>query len=544
MGKRTTTKKTDGESIEPEVKEQVAEARKHTAKRTVKPRAPKTQAKESTAAAMPDSAPDTDHEKTADFSDETKFTLSDFIPHEVAINIEPVIKTEPKLTNPLPELESIFDIKTLPVAKTAPQLSEDLPEIESISDIKTELVIKKEPQSDEIPVNSAAEPDAKTQPVLKTIPLSKNIDYLSAEFTSVQVMSSLKGFAPLGMLFVLMDVLNGAEEGLVRVNRLSKALGIGKPAMLVQLDNLERAGLVRTISSSQRGRYIELLTPNRVFREAFQENRNEEPQLSLNVLPQWAPKNFSLSKLKDLHEFLTSHDIQVVSVPDEANMDPRLAQISAFLGKYLSYVEPFYKKLKTTLNAGEQLQFPLLGFQGREVTHTLNFCKMLKDVGFLASYAYRRAPLYTITARISRTPDAINFLSGGWLEHYIRDKVVSVLTTHPTTMDTPYAFMKNPRIILPGDEDFEFDFLLMAGDSVFWIEAKTGEYMEYISKYSRVAKLMGLERNNSLLVLVDSPEPESDISARFGISCCSVAEFSEVFRLAMVYSLTRSKRRR
>jgi hypothetical protein len=111
-------------------------------------------------------------------------------------------------------------------------------------------------------------------------------------------------------------------------------------------------------------------------------------------------------------------------------------------------------------------------------------------------------------------------------------------------MDTPYAFMKNPRIILPGDEDFEFDFLLMAGDSVFWVEAKTGEYMDYISKYSRVAKLMGLDRNNSLLVLVDSPEPESDISARFGISCCSVAEFSEVFRLAMVYSLTRSKRRR
>jgi hypothetical protein len=314
--------------------------------------------------------------------------------------------------------------------------------------------------------------------------------------------------------------------------------------MLVQLDNLERAGLIRTISSSQRGRYIELLTPNRVFREAFQENRNEEPQLSLNVLPNWAPKNFSLSKLKELNEFLTSRGIQVVSVPDEANMDPRLAQISAFLGKYLSYVEPFYKKLKTTLNAGEQLQFPLLGFQGREVTHTLNFCKMLKDVGFLASYTYRRAPLYTITARISRTSDAINFLSGGWLEHYIRDKVVSVLTTHPTTIDTPYAFMKNPRIILPGDEDFEFDFLLMAGDSVFWIEAKTGEYMDYISKYSRVAKLMGLDRNNSLLVLVDSPEPESDISARFGISCCSVAEFSEVFRLAMVYSLTRSKRRR
>ena len=97
-------------------------------------------------------------------------------------------------------------------------------------------------------------------------------------------------------------------------------------------------------------------------------------------------------------------------------------------------------------------------------------------------------------------------------------------------------------IVLPGDEDFEFDFLLLIGSSVFWIEAKTGEYMDYIAKYARVSKLLNLSRNSNLLVLVDAPKPDANISARYGISCCSVDEFPEVFRLAMVRELARSRR--
>jgi hypothetical protein len=372
------------------------------------------------------------------------------------------------------------------------------------------------------------------------VPATIKAGYAATDYSSIQAMTSLKGFAPLGMLFILMDILSGSEEGLIRVNRLAKALSIGKPAMLAQLENLERAGLIRTTSSSQQGRHIELLIPNRVTCEGVRSQPGAH--LLPDALPSGAPQNFSLQKLKELQNFLTEHGVQLVALPDESGLDPRLPPIAAFLGKYLNYIQPFYTRLKATLNAGEEVQFSLLGFQGRDVTHILNFCKMLKDAGFLATFTYRRAPHYTIVARLARTPAAINFLSGGWLEHYIRDKVVSIVTTHPATLDTPYAFMKNPRIILPGDEDFEFDFLLLVGSSVFWIEAKTGEYMDYIGKYSRVSKLLNLNRNNNLLVLVDAPKPDANISARYGISCCSVDEFPEVFRLAMVRELARSRR--
>ncbi|MDR1377890.1 MAG: hypothetical protein LBJ36_02405 [Synergistaceae bacterium] len=367
--------------------------------------------------------------------------------------------------------------------------------------------------------------------------------YDPTEFTSIEAMGSLKGFAPLGMLFILMDIFSGKEEGLIRVNRLASAIKIGKPAMLTQLDHLEQAGLIRTVSSSQRGRHVELLVPNPITGGQPEEVPQEtDPTQILNTLPSDAPKNFSLEKLKMLQKYLMVRGIRLLSLPDESALDPRLSQIAAFLGRYLTYVQLFYSRLKGTLHTAEEIHFSLQGFQGRDVTYTLTFCKMLKEVGFLAHFTYRRSPHYKIVARLKRTSPAINFLSGGWLEHHIRDRVVAILTTHPSTLETPYAFMKNPKIILPGNENFEFDFLLMVADKVFWIEAKTGEYMDYIAKYARVSKLLGLTRNSSLLVLVNTPKPDVNISARYGLSCCSVDEFPEVFRLALIRELGRSKR--
>jgi hypothetical protein len=475
--------------------------------------------------------------------------IEDKTSEEFPANTEPVIETELDISASSKELQ---DIKQEPVIFTIPINDEDLkgfPEGKSIPVIKEEPIAETAAGAPSAGVSSpgafpSEEQDAAAQPLNAQPPEKRpaKADYAAAEYSSIQAMASLKGFAPLGMLFILMDVLNGSEEGMIRVNRLAKALSIGKPAMLAQLENLEQAGLIRTTSSSQQGRHIELLIPNRVACESYREIRNPGTLSLSDALPWGASRNFSFQKLKELQNFLTEHGVQLVALPNESGLDPQIPPIAAFLGKYLSYVQPFYARLKATLNAGEGIQFPLSGAQGRDITHILNFCKMLKDAGFLAAFTYRRAPYYTVVARLARTPAAINFLSGGWLEHYIRDKVVSIVTTHPVTMDMPYAFMKNPRIILPGDEDFEFDFLLLVGSSVFWIEAKTGEYMDYLAKYSRVSKLLDLNRNSNLLVLVDAPKPDANISARYGISCCSVDEFPEVFRLAMVRELARPKR--
>lgn len=381
----------------------------------------------------------------------------------------------------------------------------------------------------------------------------KKNPYVPTEYGSVQMMSSLHGFAPLGMLFVLMDVLKGREEGLIHINQLAQALSIGKPSLLAQLENLEAAGLLRTLSSSRMGRHIELLSPNMVrhVEEVLDEGSAVFPSVLSSTIvmggadpEQEAGGQFSVKKLEGLARYLQRRGVEIVSIPDESDLDPRVSQLAAFLGKYLSYVLPFYDSLKATLNEGEEFSYSMAGLHSRDVTHTLNFCRMLQEVDFLASYTYRRAPHCKIVARVNRTPTAINFLTGGWLEHFIRDKVVSILTTHPATLDLPYAFMKNPRIILPGEEDFELDLLLSIGERIFWIEAKTGEYMDFLPKYSRVSKVLGLNRNTSMLVSVDTLAPADNLSARYELSCCNLDEFADVFRINLVRELQQGAIRR
>jgi DNA-binding Lrp family transcriptional regulator len=392
------------------------------------------------------------------------------------------------------------------------------------------------------------EPAIEIQPAVAAEPKRRKgnpAGYDPAEHPSIQAMTTLRGFAPLGMLFVLMDLLGGSAEGLIRVNRLAEALSIGKPAMLAQLDNLESAGLIRTVSSSQHGRHIELLVPNFTVSKKIPDLESisvDKPLLPLGVVPKGMPSTFSAEKFGDLQRYLINHGIRVTHLPDESGLDPKLSEIADFLGRYLAWIRPFYTRLKATLNEGQEIEFSLIGYQGRDVTHTLNFCKILREAGFLATFTYRRAPYCKVVTRLNRTPAAINFLSGGWLEHYIRDRVISILTTHPATRDVPFAFMKNPRILLPGDEDFEFDFLLMVGEKVFWIEAKTGEYLEFLNKYERVSRMLGLTRNNNLLVLVDAPNPDDRVVSRYDLSFCHVDEFAEVFRLALVRELGRRRR--
>ena len=363
--------------------------------------------------------------------------------------------------------------------------------------------------------------------------------YSPTEFSSVEMMSSLRGFTPLGTLFVLMDVLKGHEEGLLHVNQLAQALGIGKPSLLAQLDNLEAAGLMRTISSSRAGRHIELLTPNLL------------PHPDLSVFPVGASGDllaptanaperggqFSQKRLDLLYKYLKDHRVEVTSIPDEGHLPREVPQIATFLGKYLVYVRPFYEMMKATLNDCREFRYSLAKLPSRDITHTLNFCHMLSAAKFLSSFTYRRAPQYSIVAQVNRTPAAINFLTGGWLEHYIRDKVISILTTHPATVSLPYAFMKNPNIILPTGENFELDFLLSVGDKIFWIEAKTGEYENYLAKYSRVSRVLGLTRSTSMLVSVEPLPAEDNLTVRYSLSCCNLDEFPDVFRINLVREL-------
>ena len=384
-------------------------------------------------------------------------------------------------------------------------------------------------------------------------------------FETVNIMSACNlNFAPMGMLFVLMDVMQGHEEGFVNITQLAEALNIDRKTILKHLETLENFGLARTVSETElnnlskfnrfkilndlgnakRGsyRHIELLTRNLIRPETkgigalpyFNNLKNidglYEPELKE------AGGKFSRDSLKFLINYLKGSGIEISYIGEGAG-DKIFIEAASYLGKYLKYLNNFYLTLKSTLNDCAEFSYSLQKLPAQNVSHIMHFCKLLTDAGLLAASEYQKAPRSRIVARVSKMTGAVNFLSGGWLEYYVRDKIIAIITTHPATLDMPYAFLKNARGILPNGSYCEFDFLLCLGEKIFWIEAKTGGYENFLQRYSRIAKLLNLNRLSSMLVCAERLEEEKNLTANYNISCCSVDEFPDVFRLNLVQEL-------
>ena len=96
-----------------------------------------------------------------------------------------------------------------------------------------------------------------------------------------------------------------------------------------------------------------------------------------------------------------------------------------------------------------------------------------------------------------------------------------------TVIPEPYACVRNLQAVLPEGERFEFDLLVCAGKRIVWVECKTGKYSGYLAKYSRIAELLGLKREN---VILAAPEANADDSE--SITCCTLEDFPEIFRKA------------
>lgn len=102
-------------------------------------------------------------------------------------------------------------------------------------------------------------------------------------------------------------------------------------------------------------------------------------------------------------------------------------------------------------------------------------CQLARDlhqVAFLTEYRYLKSPQYVIQATPSRASQAINFINGGWLEHYVRLKFHEAFAA----LDVPRSFIQGVKIRFANGDNYELDFLGELDGKLFWLECKTGDY--------------------------------------------------------------------
>ena len=263
--------------------------------------------------------------------------------------------------------------------------------------------------------------------------------------------------------------------------------------------------------------------------ESSNEQIFEQPKMTNEIVNE---QLIQLNDINPIFRFLADRNIQVKTFQTDEEIDDVLDNIALFMGNRYNRIKKVYNSIKSKLNSGTGFRLDLKNATQEEVSYSCQLCNSLHQIAFLSEYKYFKSPQFLINAKPNRIPTAINFFTGQWLERFIKTEVKNTIRK----LDRPvkFAYLTNPQIILPNGDDFELDVLFYIEDEIFWFEAKTGEYQNYVDKYSRMAKLMQLDSKHAFMVLTEVNEPNCvALKKVFGMEVVNIESFSEKFQNAI-----------
>jgi hypothetical protein len=230
-----------------------------------------------------------------------------------------------------------------------------------------------------------------------------------------------------------------------------------------------------------------------------------------------------------LETFLAAHGIGVKVRPAEDAADQVIDSLSLLLGERYGALSGVLGKIKRAMQTGAPITESIKGYSQQDISSICQFCNRLSGLAFLEQYQYLRSPTYLIRAKTTTLPKAQRFFGGQWLERFILQNVKAVhaqIAAENTGESSTFEYLINPQIVLPNGDDFELDILAAFGPHIFWIEAKSGDYQQHVAKYSKFARLIGLDYDHSFMVLADVPTERCDaLSSLFSMTVCNLHNF-------------------
>jgi hypothetical protein len=230
--------------------------------------------------------------------------------------------------------------------------------------------------------------------------------------------------------------------------------------------------------------------------------------------------NIELNSQNAAINYIMSRKMMIKNYKTDVD-DDIFMKLSNYLGNRYEYLRELYAVIKPSLSNGNSFFFNMQNKPQEVITYCTQFCSLLYKNAFLSNYSYKKSSRI-ITGAPQRIGRVINFFTGGWLENYISNIVISEL--HSKGIND-FSFVQNCQLELPNGDNFEVDMLFIVKDVPIWIECKTGDYQRYISKYSDFRKRMGTTKENSLLIISDLQMGLSkNLSSTFDLTAMSLSE--------------------
>lgn len=229
-----------------------------------------------------------------------------------------------------------------------------------------------------------------------------------------------------------------------------------------------------------------------------------------------------------IKQYLAARNIQVRKIPGDEVITSLVENIAEFMGQKYQKIKKLLDPIKRSMNTGTYINLDLKNYGQEEVSSICHLGKSLHEIAYLTEYRYHKSPRFMLSCLPNRIPQAINFVNGKWLEIYIKLTLRKFLQ-QVRGLGT-YSILMNPQIVLPNGDVFELDALLQADDAFYWIEAKTGDYQNYVDRYSKMGNLLGIPEEHRFLVLAEmNQEKSADLTSLFGMNVTDIEGFTGRF---------------
>lgn len=234
-----------------------------------------------------------------------------------------------------------------------------------------------------------------------------------------------------------------------------------------------------------------------------------------------------------LEATLAARGFDVVELSSDGDARRPLDELAVQIGERYQLYQPLMLELKRGMNEGRDASVRLAELAADDINRVVSLARRMKDLALLIDVDYQPSPKAVLRAHVNPGPTAFDFVSGKWLERYVRVATVEALARHAGV--APVSFATNLKVHCRG-KACEFDLMYVLGEELVWVEAKTGDYQHFIEKYAGFRELMDLEPEHAMLVVAGvSRMVAENLSKTFDLTVVPV----EDFRARMVDTVAR-----
>ena len=210
-----------------------------------------------------------------------------------------------------------------------------------------------------------------------------------------------------------------------------------------------------------------------------------------------------------------------------SGLDKAAEKAAGFLGNNYERLTPFYEAIKRRIAGGHQRKYSLQDSPPRVINDVTKFGQMMKKCGFFSDFRYINHDRMVIFD-VQNDGRIKNFFTGEWLEWYVISVIRKFLNRHNIQLHKS-QILRRVQGELPDGKEAEFDLLIgLPGDRILWIECKTGEWQNYLSRFYKLNQsFLKIDPKYAALVLLEELSEEERNSAS-ELCHMQVVHFSQV----------------